>query len=556
MHRKQTISCKKCNGIGKIKVTIKEHTKYRCKQCKLVVPNKTRICKNHGSAETYAKDHPKKTFERVCRICGSTGVVEGTEPLKVINDIENNGMEKAVDSLQRTIPFDRKLMQKVKEFQNNQLDDPFSFIKAIANHIEKYRPKKAIAAFRQAFIPDELIKDITETTLCDKSVEKSKLSNIMMWTLSFFLQNKKEDLAIVEIANASTSILGRVLSDENSAIDHNTFGVRLEKSKFVDALEMMLQICSAQLGSDAFEDNGSFVNIYYDWFYLVKSGNSWQACQGVGRTKESNAIKIGIGIEWETKAVVSLVMHGQHHPNDVVSFREHLIITQRPGLVHITDMGPFSSETMKEILDRNQHFIIRLKKNILYQVAHQIYHGTYNFTLETASKTDIILLEEKLIRLNANPELSDVKYVRFQYKSLKTGEFEQIELISSLPLSAEHIIRAHAWRWVSTEIEFRILQHQFGMEKVYIRKPEKAWPLLLLVLCGKMMMEFAFRAIHSLHGSNYMINAEMMQTASFRRGFANFLEAILTKAENPLDLIEPCNDPYCSFRKNHGQRLR
>ncbi|MFV2016389.1 MAG: hypothetical protein ACC656_13240, partial [Candidatus Heimdallarchaeota archaeon] len=335
MPQKQNIiPCNNCNGIGKIKVTINPHTKYRCNQCNLVVQNKTKACKNHGSAGSYATDHPIKVIDKKCRVCGSTGVVEGLNALEPasIDEISlgNNGLTNVVDSLQKSIQFDRKLMQTVRQFKNtrlNSLNHPFSFIKAIAEHITKYRPRDAIDAFRQAFMPDEVVKEIVDTTDCDKWTEKTSLSNIMMWTLTFFLHNKTEDLAIVEIANASASLLGRELSDDKSAVDHNTVGVRLEKPELIQALEMMLQVCSAQLGTNAFEGNGTFINIYYDWFYLVKSGNSWQACLQVGRMKESNAIKIGIGIEYNTKAVVSLVMHGERNRNDVVSFKEHLMLT-------------------------------------------------------------------------------------------------------------------------------------------------------------------------------------------------------------------------------------
>ncbi|MFV2015675.1 MAG: transposase, partial [Candidatus Heimdallarchaeota archaeon] len=410
------------------------------------------------------------------------------------DDQATSSLLKGFDSLQRTIKFDRKLMQAVKQFNTENRTHPFSLIKAVVNHIEKYKPKEAISAFRQAFMPKEMIAKISNETGCDQWVEKTKLGNIIMWTLSFFLQNKTEDLAIQEIANASASLLGRELSDDGRAVDHNTIGVRLEKEKLIKAFEMMLQLCSAKLESQAFEDNGSLVNIYYDWFFLVKSGNVWKVCQEVGRTKESNAIKIGIGIEWESKAVVSLIMHGERHSNDVVSFREKLMVTQRRGLVHISDLGPFFTRTMKEIRDNQQHFIIKLKKKIKYSLVHQIFLGRDEFELDTPSKTKIIVFEEKLIRLNANPDLGEVKYIRFQYHCQRTGKFRTIELISSLPLSAEQIIQSHAWRWVATETEFNILQHQFGLEKLYFKKPEKAWLLLLLVLCGKMIMEFTFRA--------------------------------------------------------------
>jgi len=287
--------------------------------------------------------------------------------------------------------------------------------------------------------------------------------------------------------------------------------------------------------------------------HLVKSGNEWQICQELGRSKGSYGLKIGIGIEWESKAIVALTMHGERHSNDAVSFREELMLSQRTGLVHITDKGPFSSETMVQIQKNCQYFIIKLKSKVKYKLVHQVFLGNFTFQLETASRTKIRLLEEKLIKLEVNPELNDLKYIRFQYNSLKTGQFKTIEVITSLPLSAEQIIRAHAWRWTATETEFRILQHQFGLEKLFIKKPHKAWPLLLLVLCGKMLMELTYRSIHLLHGGS---KTAATAPASFRRGFKKFVDAVLLGIEDPFELIEPCDDAYCCFRNNHGQRRK
>lgn len=562
MKNQATIHCNNCDGQGKKKSTIKTHTKYRCNQCKLVVNSQTRICKNHVNVGSYSIFHPEQVIDRSCRICDGTGnvtrVSKELEKDQLITDEgeANSGMIKAIDSLHRTIKFDRKLYQAVRQFNRSTSGSPHKLIKTVISHLERYNPKEAISAFRQAMMPEEMARSIADTTDCDKWVEKTHLSNTIMWTLSLFLQHKTEDFAIQQIADASASLLGREFSSHGRAVDNNTVGKRLEKPELVKALELMLQGCSAQLGNSTFETPGSLVNIYYDWFYLVKSGNQWQICQDVGRTKDSKGIKIGIGIEWDTKAVVSLVMHGQHHRNDVVSFKKDLMVRSRSGIVHITDSGPSDSKTMQEIRELQQHFIIKLRKNLKTQLVHQIFLGSHEFRLDTPSNTRIRLLEEKLIRLHANPDLGDIKYIRFQYNCLRTGKFKTVVLISSLPLSAEQIIQAHAWRWVATETEFNILQHQFGLEKIYIKKPEKAWPLLLLALCGKMLLELTFQAVHMVHGSKEIISLQKMQTAPFTRSFTKFLNAVLMGIDNPLDLIEPCQEPYCCFRNNHGQRLR
>lgn len=560
---KAAVHCTNCDN-GQIKVIVPEHTKYRCNECKWVVSNETKRCKYHPETGSYPTVHPEKSHKRTCKICKGDGFVTQEIPKEQnqktvddssdADDSSDEQVLKAVDSLQRTIKFDRQLQQAVKDFNQSRLNHPQKLIKTIVKHIERYKPDEAIAAFKQAIMPGELFELTTEETDCDKWVEKTHISNLIMWVLTLFLQNKNKDLAIQQIADASGSFLGREFSTHGKSVDHGTVGKRLEKPRLIEALEMMLQLCSAQLEHNAFDDNGSYVNIYYDWFYLVKGGNEWKVCQKVGRTGEANAIKIGIGIEWDSKAVVAITMDGETHRNDGKCFKEDLMLTERPGVVHITDRGPFDTKTMERIRQNQQHFIIKLKKNIKYKTAHQIFLGDHRFELNTPTKTKIRLLESKVIRIQANPQLGEIKYIRFQYNCLKEGKFKTVELISSLPLSAEEIIQSHAWRWVATETEFKVLQHQFGLEKVYIEKPEKAWPLLLLVLCGKMLMEFTYRAIHLIHGSDEIIQLPKMQTAPFRSGFKNFLIAVLRGEEDPMTMIEPCSDPYCCFRNNHGQR--
>lgn len=554
-----TVHCNNCES-GKIKVITPEHTKYRCNECKLVVSSESRQCKYHPKSGSYSTIHPESSHKRTCRICGGEGVItqETTEKQTIRSNRDDKAQEtlKAVDSLQQTINFDRKLQRAVIDFNKSRLNHPQKLIKTIFNHIDKYKPDKLVEALKQAIMPEEILGLTTKETDCDKWVEKTHIGNLIMWTLTLFLENKNEELMIQQIADASASFLGRKFSSHGKQVDDGTVGRRLEKPRLVQALEMMLQLCSAQLNHNALEDNGSFVNIYYDWFYLVQGGNDWEVCQNIGKGNESNAIKIGIGIEWDSKAVVSITMDGEKHRNDGKCFREDLIISQRPGLVHITDRGPFDTQTMGDIRQNNQHFIIQLKKNIKYDLVHPIFRGEYRFKLDTPSQTQIRLLESKLIRLHANPDLNEVKYVRFQYNSLRTGKFKTIELISSLPLTAEEIIQSHAWRWISTETEFNILQHQFGLEKLYIAKPEKVWPLLLLVLSGKMLMEFTYRSIHLIHGSDELIQPPKLQSASFRRGFKNFLIAVLDPdTEDPMSMIEPCSAPYCCFRNKRGQRL-
>jgi len=524
-----------------------------------VVSSTTKRCKNHSSAGSWNKEH-QYSYTKSCRVCGGTGEVEKPRPVVspkrtdkgVSVDLETDGIVKAFDSLHKTLKFDRSLLKAFNRMKKG--NDPLQLISAVVNHIEKFRPKEAIQTFKEAWLPEEAMDKITDETDFDKSVEKTQISKIIMWPLSLFLQSKTEDLAIKYIADTSATIIGREFG-EGPSISDKTLGKRLENSKLIKAFEMMLQLCSTQLASNVFEEGEFYTCIYYDWFYLVKTGKIWEICQKMGRNSDAPGIKIGIGIEWDTKSVVSLVMHGEHHSNDALSFQRDLMLTDRPGIIHIADRGPFSTGTMSEIRENKQHFVIRLKRNIGYQLIHQISKERYKFELNNPSRSTIRVMEEKIITLNPRPELGELRYIKFQYNCLRTGQFKTIELITSLILPVIDVIELHARRWVSTEIEFRIYQHQFGLEKIYLKKPEKAWALLLLVLIGKMLMELTYRSIHLLHEKNQQ-RFPSMDTADFRSGFLKFISAVLTGIEEPWSLISPCRSAFCPYKKRLHQRRR
>jgi len=533
MTNKSNNHCRKCNSVLK-KSDKGAYTNYQCSVCNRFVSTKTRVCKNHPTAEISAIQISATDINYKCENCGLAPKKKQKSP-----------MVKVVDRLQRSIVFDRKFMKILSSSPNGQ--NSKNVMNALVNHINKYNPKKVIDSLTEAWIPHELLTEILEDTECDKWVEKSKLENIILWTMSLFLEGKHASLPLTAISDASNSSLGRKLTDEKP-IDHNTLGVRLENPNLVLGLEKIFQLCSAQLGSDAFNDETNLIPVYYDWFYFVKGGNTWENAKKVGRGDDSKGIKVGIGVDWESNSIVSLIVHGEEHPNDAVSFREHLMITNRPGIIHISDKGPSSVDTMEEILDNDQHFIIPMKKNTKFKRKYQINVGTREFTLRTPSNPTVTILEESIITLNANPELGDLKYIKFKYNNSSTGKFETMELLSSLPMGAAEIIEMAAWRWRSTETEFRIFQHELGLEKVFLQKPEKIWPMLLIVLSCKMLLELTFRGIHMLHGGKMMIS-------SFKRGFGKFLNAIIN-GKDPWIMIEPCNSPVCPYRRKHGQRLK
>lgn len=112
--------------------------------------------------------------------------------------------------------------------------------------------------------------------------------------------------------------------------------------------------------------------------------------------------------------------------------------------MHIVDRGGFDSVHMREIDQRGEYFIIRLKKKHNYDIIYEQQTQGERYELEIASRPRIRLLSTGLIKLHANPGLGDLKYVKFQYNSSKTCKFETIELVSNLKIDSLDIIELNA----------------------------------------------------------------------------------------------------------------
>lgn len=148
--------------------------------------------------------------------------------------------------------------------------------------------------------------------------------------------------------------------------------------------------------------------------------------------------------------------------------------------------------------------------------------------------------------MDANPELPALKYVKFRYNKTSNGQFETIELISNLPLDILDIIELSAQRWRATETEFNILQHGFGLEKVFVQHPEKVWPLFLIALICKSILEMILNAIHSAHGGR-------LDMASFKINLGTIIEHIASGRGDKLPLT-PCDSSFCPYRRKRGLR--
>ncbi|MFV2014068.1 MAG: transposase [Candidatus Heimdallarchaeota archaeon] len=504
---------------------------YKCLECGNRISTATRICKKCGKA---AYTEVKKSAYSIAKNCENCGYKEKKVDLqKRTKSLPIN------DPLFRKLNFSREIKHLVSSIRNERL--------LMQKFMSSLSSTKAVASLKTFMFPHDMLENITTSTSCDKAVEKSFLENIILWFFSTFMSGNYEQLAINAVAHNSAKIISRTLTDD-SVISANALGVRLENDKLVEALEMFLEFDSFMRQSEIFTDNDCLKPVYYDWMYITKSGDSWKICNSILGSDEFSGFKIGIGMDWTTKSIVALTLHGTEHPNDALAFKRDLCIRNVRGLIHISDRGPFDSKYQEEISKRNEYFIIQLKDNMKYRTIHSLTTHNELYELSTPSKPKIKLLKTGIITLKANPDLGPVKYIKFQYNNQRTGRFETIELISNLMLDAIDIIELSAQRWISTETQFNILQHGFGLEKVFVKNPRKVWPLLLLALICKSLFERILTAIHSAHGGTINI-------ATFKINLGILIEHIAVRNVEKLPL-DPCNSIICPYRRKRGTRLK
>ena len=348
------------------------------------------------------------------------------------------------------------------------------------------------------------------------------------------------------MADKSHSKLTEIVNGDRTVISPNALGVKLEDEKLIAALEQTVFSTSDLLGSRVFKKDTNLLPIYYDWTFIVKQGNCWELCKEL--PDGHHGIKIGMAYDNESKSVVSLTMHGTDHPADVKAFENHLMVKERVGIIHIPDMGPYSAATLQTIDSLGQYFIIRKRQDIEPILVYQTFAGRKNYQLEEiASKPHIVLLSDSVVTVQTKDvTLSNVREIVFQRHD-KEGKFETIVLLSNLHHDALTIIELSASRWACTETIFRMLKHEFGLNKLYVKKSEKAWALLLVTIISVQLLEIAFQAIHYLHGGK-------LTPKEFRMGFYRFLSNFPN--QEAYQYLTPCSSPTCPYRRKHGQRWR
>ncbi|NIP62481.1 MAG: transposase [Nitrosopumilaceae archaeon] len=426
----------------------------------------------------------------------------------------------------------------------NDLDDEV----LVTEFIRSLKFENDVTALKEFLLPTDILSNIVTQTDSDKWVEKSHLENIVYWFFSTFMDGNLESLQIKMVSEKSKKEVSRTLTD-NAVISPNALGERLGNDKVVEGLGKIFEYTVARSKTKVFDNSLGLKPVFYDWMYITKSGEAWQICNEMPRGDNFHGFKIGVGNDWNSKSIVSLVFHGQEHPNDNISFQRELWIDDAPGIINIPDRGPFDTKHLGQISKEGQYFIIRLKKNLRVIPVHLKKHSNEDFVkLSIASKPKIKLLQSGFIRLLANPELGDLKFVKFQYNNEKSGRFETIELISDLPLDTIDIIELSAQRWRATETEFNILQHSFGFEKLLVRDPTKVWPLFLIAVICKSLFQRVLEAIHSVHGGS-------IDMSTFKSNLGTIIEHIGNGRAGPLPL-DPCDAVLCPYRRKHGVRWR
>jgi len=519
--------CSNCGFEIKV-VTRKASVVFNCLECGYRIPTDTGICKRDGDAGYKESILPATKMFYKCKNCGYKDRSENSKPK----------IKSPEDALFRKSRFNRKF---INAYAQNHDDGAL-----ITEFIKSQKFESDLIALKEYLLPNDILSNIVDETGSDKWSEKSQLENILYWFFGTFMVGNLESLPIKLASDQSKKIVCRKLTG-NAVISSNALGERLGNDQVVKGLERVHEFTTARSQTKVFDGSLGLKPVYYDWMFITKSGNDWKICSEMPRSENFNGFKVGIGMDWNSKSIVSIVFHGEDHPNDSVSFQRDLCIDDAPGLINITDRGPFDTKYLEQISKRGQYFIIRLKKNLRVTPVHLRTHSNDFVELSISSKPKIKLLQSGFIRLPANPGLGDVKYVKFQYNNPDSGRFETIELISDLPLDTIDIIELSAQRWRATETEFNILQHSFGLEKLYVRDPTKVWPLFLIAIICKSLFQRVLEAIHSIHGGKIDMSA-------FKSNLGIIIEWIASGNEGPLPL-DPCDAVLCPYRRKHGSRL-
>lgn len=524
--------CTKCTSTLKL-VELKERTQHFCPTCKKWVKrNEKKQCRNcRGAVKTYLMGARAQWMCSECRTFGpSPNTKEKKEP-------------SSPPKVLRTMKWDRNMQQAVKQGNMKKILEKLTTT-ALYPHQKTEEEETILAELRNYLIPETMIETMKNATQGDKWVEKTTTRNLVSWALTMLINNhSKGAFTIKGLAENSVTTIGQMLG-EGVVVGHNAIGERIKKEEVIQALEIGLQLSSTLLGAEKELTTKTFVPVYYDHTYLVKKGGTWELCKKV--EKETKGVKIGVAREWESEALVGITCFFDKHPGEKEALEEYLLIDWRPGIIHVTDKGPFALPFLAQIQEAKQFFIMPRKKDLTVEVEGTLFLGREQ--LQVSPRTKVWILREDLVTLTTKTTtLPRCKLITLQLQGEK-GTFKTIQLITNLPHTRQEIVKIGAKRWRATETEFNIWKNIYGFKHLAIRNAEKVWPLLLLLLIATQLLTLALRGLHHLHGGEH-------RPLTARAELARFLYAFTRGHPEPWTMLKKCSSPLCPYGRKQGERL-
>lgn len=534
--------CQNCGNQAR-PIEIPKTPYYRCDECNTFCSIEKRngkiLCQTHSIEVNVSYRKTKQQW--YCNQCQSF--------VKVLRTSKRD--EQAKQHFQEALPKLRKVVmwkREVKYFVDKGNKD--EFFRRLLRHLATYEEDEIFKKIKEYLLAKDVMQQIVTTTKCDDYAEKSFLSKIIFWALSYFINNtNKPNLTIKGISNESNKPIANNFTDD-VIISENALGKRLENENLVKGLEHTLQFTSEMVGSRAFDQTTNddvvlgYIPIYYDWVYFVQRGPKWELCKKVN--KDEHGIKVGIARDWETEAVVGLVAHFTEHPGDREAFQSYLMYSGRKHIIHVSDSGPLAIGLLIEIDEKDQFFILPRRKDTTTILEQNEFKGEKKMVF--GDNHQITVLEVNQVTLkNRKQEIKHCKEIRIRTNG-RDGKFKYVRLVSNLNLNYENILKIGYKRWRATETEHRRFKQEFGLHKVYLQKPEKFWPLLLLVLISIQLLKLCYRGLHLAHGGK-------LQPKTFREGFCKFLNAVMREDPKAWKHLPKCDAAMCPYGRSKRQRI-
>ena len=365
------------------------------------------------------------------------GKPQKSKPMKILS----LQTQKTKEEIEKSLPVLRE-MDWNKDLQKIIVEkEKPAFLHYLLTFFQTHDKKACLDAIHQGLFPSEVMEMIEGLTQCNKWVEKSTLTNLILTALCYFSTEiaPKAAVTLKGLTFHAEGGLARILNVQ--PMSDNALGTRIIQEKTIAGLEQYFQFTSYLLGSQAFEKpQGTLLPIYYDWVYFQKDGAHWELCKEV--TTDAPGIKVGIARDWKTLAIVGLIAHIREHPGDRDSLEQHLLV-EGEGIIHVSDSGPLAIPLLQTIDERGQYFIIRSREDTKKSMCQHIKRGQTTYMVKGRP---IVVLREEIVTLRTkDAEIRRCKELTLRVNGQK-GTYEVITIVTNLPLDAETIVRTGYWR--------------------------------------------------------------------------------------------------------------